>query len=150
MSNIAEGAKTRRRGDLYVIKHQDVDPRLNALAERVIGAAISVHRELGPGFQEITYGRALAIELEHRGIAYEMEVPVTLTYREKSIGEGKIDFLIDRCLVIELKAVDGSAKAFHRQVVAYLKASKLELGLVINFNATILRDGITRVANTKS
>jgi len=132
-----------------MMKHQDVDPTLNALAECVIGAAIAVHRELGPGFQEITYGRALAIELECLDIAYELEVPVTLTYRGRSIGEGRIDVIIEKRLVLELKATETSAKAFRRQVAAYLKAGHFDLGLVINFHATVLRDGIIRVANTK-
>ncbi len=124
------------------------DLSLDKLIERVIGAAIEVHRELGPGFQAITYHRALMIELDICDIPYESEVPVTLKYKDQPIGEGRIDLLIDNRLVIELKATEGDPRTFSRQVASYLKASGLPIGLVINFHANVLKDGLARVINT--
>jgi GxxExxY protein len=126
---------------------ESIPDELTALSERVIGAAIEVHRQLGPGFQEVTYRRALAIELETIGLAFEVEVPVSLTYRGKSIGEGRIDMLVENKLVLELKAAESNPKKYNRQVSVYLKATGLRLGLVINFELSRLVDGVARVAN---
>lgn len=124
-----------------------IPDELTALSERVIGAAIEVHRRLGPGFQEITYRRALAIELDTMGLAFEVELPVTLEYRGKAIGEGRIDMLVEKKLVLELKAAESNPKKYRRQLTVYLKATGLRLGLVINFELDRLVDGIARVAN---
>jgi len=119
--------------------------RLNLLSEQVIGAAIEVHRHLGAGFLESTYEKALVIELELRGIRCEVQKPVDLTYKGKSIGEGKIDLLIEGRLIVELKAVKELVDAHKTQVLAYLKASGHKLGLLINFHSPLLKDGVKRV-----
>lgn len=124
-----------------------IPEHLNDLSERVIGAAIEVHRQLGPGFLEITYRRALEIELEHLGISFEPEVPVRVEYRGRPIGEGRIDLLVEGVLVLELKAAEANPKKYKRQVHVYLQATKLRLGLVINFESARLVDGIARVVN---
>lgn len=126
---------------------EPIDEALNELAERVIGAAIEVHRALGAGFQESTYHRALLIELAEQGMAVASEVPVSLRYKGKTIGEGRIDLLVEGRLVVELKAAAANPKKYRRQVVTYLKAGGYRLGLVINFESELLRDGIARVAN---
>ena len=126
----------------------DLSPELNALAEKAIGVAIEVHRQLGPGFKEVTYGNALAVELTLRGIAFEREVPVQLGYKGHSIGDGQMDFLIEKQLVLELKAIEGSIKKFDRQASAYLKAADLQLCLIINFHSELLKDGIMRIINS--
>ena len=82
------------------------EPGMNELTEQVIGAAIAVHRALGPGFLEATYGKALAIELRHRGITFTQEATVEMSYRGESIGEGRLDFLVEDKLILELKAVE--------------------------------------------
>ena len=123
------------------------EPELTALSERVIGAAIEVHRALGPGFQEVTYHRALMIELEEVGLAVDTEVPVELRYKGRVIGEGRIDLLVEGKLVVELKAAAANPQKYRRQVIAYLKATDKKLGLIINFEADRLVDGITRVIN---
>jgi GxxExxY protein len=117
---------------------------LEALIERVVGAAIEVHRHFGPGFIEATYHQALAIELELLNIPFRSEVPVSLDYKGKTIGQGRIDLLVDDHLILELKAVDKPAPQFKRQVLAYLKATNLPVGLVINFEVPVLRDGLAR------
>ena len=129
---------------------KDVDDRLNALTERVIGAAIEVHRRLGPGFLEATYQKALSIELRHQGVAHEVEAPVKLTYRGEPIGEGRLDLLIDQALIVELKAVDQIHPIHKAQVISYLKATEHELALLINFNVEVLRDGIHRLVLTSA
>jgi GxxExxY protein len=119
--------------------------QLNALAERVIGAAIEVHRALGVGFEEGTYHRALMIELQLLGIPFKSEEPVVLEYKGQTIGNGKIDLLIDDQLVAELKAAPANPKKYSRQALAYLKATGLRLGLIINFEVELLKDGVSRV-----
>lgn len=81
------------------------EPGMDELTEQVIGAAIEVQRVLGPGFLESSYGKALAIELRHRAIRFEQESPVSLSYRGESVGEGKLGFLVEGKLIIELKGL---------------------------------------------
>ena len=119
--------------------------QLNQLSEQVIGAAIEVHRELGAGFLESTYERALSIELKLRGINHQTHLPCRLKYKCEDIGEGKLDLLIEKALIVELKAVKELADAHRTQVLAYLKATGLQLGLLINFHSPLLKDGIRRV-----
>jgi GxxExxY protein len=114
-------------------------------AHEVIGAAIEVHRLLGPGFLEKTYQKALLIELNLRGIPAVPQAPVALAYKGETLGEGYLDFLVAGCLVVELKTVDKRAPVHTAQVISYLKATGLCLGLLINFNTSLLRDGIRRV-----
>jgi len=126
----------------------EIQPELNELAERVIGAAIAVHREFGAGFLESTYQRALCVELDHLGIAYSCEHYVELTYRGKVVGEGRIDVLVDNRLVVELKAAKANPDVYRRQLVKYLKVTGHSLGLVINFETERLVDGVARVIHT--
>ena len=121
------------------------EPGMNQLTESVIGAAIEVHRALGPGFLESTYGKALAIELRHRRISFEQEAPIAMSYRGESIGEGRLDFLVEGKLILELKAVDQLHPIHTAQAISYLKATGHKLALLINFNVPVLKDGIKRV-----
>ncbi|MEM9348220.1 MAG: GxxExxY protein [Planctomycetota bacterium] len=128
----------------------DMPEQTNELTEALIGAAIEVHRQLGPGFIESTYHRALEIELELRGVEFESEKPVALEYKGRPIGEGRLDLLLDGKVVIELKAVEKLAPIHQAQVISYLKATDLQVGLLINFNVEVLRDGIKRVVLSQS
>lgn len=124
---------------------QEPSQELDQLAHDVIGAAIEVHRILGPGFLERSYQRALAIELRLRGMPHVIESPIHLDYKGESIGEGRIDILVADQLVVELKTVD-ELSAFHEaQALAYLKATGHELALLINFNTPVLKQGIKRI-----
>ena len=118
---------------------------LNRLSEQVIGAAIEVHRHLGSGFLESTYEKALSVELELRGIKHACQKPVSLMYKDRSIGDGKIDILVEGKLIVELKAISELADAHKTQVLAYLKATDFKLGLLINFHCALLKDGVKRV-----
>ncbi len=121
------------------------DRELDDIARQVIGAAIEVHRHLGPGFLEAVYEEALAVELTVAGVPFLRQVPVSVTYRGKPVGEGRLDFLAGGLLIVELKAVE-SLSALHRaQVLSYLKATDMSLALLINFNVPLLREGIIRV-----
>ena len=119
--------------------------KTDALAHAVIGGAIEVHRALGSGFLEEVYARALALELRSRGIAFEPEKSIRVNYKGQVVGEGKLDLLVGACLIVELKAVQTLAPIHTAQVIAYLKATGLTLGLLINFNVVRLRDGIRRI-----
>lgn len=121
------------------------DAKMDAFAHAVIGAAIEVHRELGPGFDEKIYARSFAIELRSRGIPFEPEKTVKVSYKGQLVGEGNLDILVGGCLIVELKAVQTLAPIHTAQVIAYLKATRLTLGLLINFNVMRLKDGIRRI-----
>ena len=105
-------------------------------------------RELGPDFLESTYAKALAVELTRRNINSAQEAPIQLSYKGELIGEGRIDLMVEDRLVVELKAIDKIAPIHHAQVISYLKITKKSLGLLINFNVEVLRDGIKRIILT--
>jgi GxxExxY protein len=115
------------------------------LANRVIGAAIEVHKHLGPGYLESVYEEALAVELGIRGIRYVRQHPVSVAYKGCSVGEGRVDLLVANTLIVELKAVDSIMPIHKSQVISYQKAASLQLGLLINFNVRLMRDGIQRI-----
>ncbi|MEX2387799.1 MAG: GxxExxY protein [Phycisphaeraceae bacterium] len=122
-----------------------VDPAIEAFAHQAIGAAIEVHRELGPGFLESTYERALSIELSMRNIPHACQHPLSVKYKGRDVGEGRIDVLVARQLVVELKTVDTFTPVHEAQVVSYLRTLNLPLGLLLNFNSTVLKEGIRRI-----
>jgi len=123
--------------------------KLDALAHAVIGAAIEVHRALGPGYLESVYEEALSVELRLRRIAFERQRAFAVTYKGQAVGEGRVDLLIDSLLVIELKAVDALLPLHKAQTLSYLKALDLTLGLLINFKAPVLRDGLERIIRSR-
>ncbi len=118
---------------------------VDQLANSVIGAAIEVHRALGPGYLEKVYEEALAVEFQLQGIPFARQHPVAVVYKGHSCGEGKLDFLVGGVLVVELKTVEQFAEIHRAQVISYLKVTGLDLGLLINFHVPILKDGVKRV-----
>jgi len=120
-------------------------PELDAIASAAIGAALEVHRILGPGFLEGIYEEALAMELELRGISYERQKTISVSYKGRRIGEGRTDFFVENSLIIELKAAEKLLPVHHAQVISYLKATGCRLGLLINFHESVLRQGVRRV-----
>ena len=115
--------------------------KVDELARAVIGAAMEVHTVLGAGFLETVYEQALAIELELRKIPFERQHPISLRYKELPVGEARLDMLVGGELVVELKAVEQLHSIHHAQVLNYLKATQLQLGLLLNFNVEHMRDG---------
>lgn len=119
---------------------------LNRLTHAIIGAAIEVHRLLGPGFLEAAYEEALSIEFTERGIPFTRQVDVALKYKGRPVGLGRVDILVNDMVIVELKAVDTLARLFTAQVLSYLRLTGCRLGLLINFNVAVLRDGVKRIA----
>lgn len=111
----------------------------------MIGAAIEVHRLLGPEHNESTYEQAMCVEMDLRGIAFARQFDYGIEYKGKLVGKGRIDLLIGNKLIVELKACDGFAPIHTAQILAYLRATGRKLGLIINFNVLLLQDGIKRV-----
>lgn len=103
---------------------------------------------LGPGLLESVYESAMCIELQSRGIQFERQVKLDIEYRGVRIGEGRIDFLIDSKLVVELKAIQALLPIHGSQLLTYLRAGGFQLGLLINFNVNLLKNGIRRVINS--
>ena len=126
--------------------YQQVPDDVNELAHRVVDAAFAVHRELGPGFLESIYDRALRLELEARGIAFECEKSVAVLYRGVAIPGQRLDFVVEERLVVEVKAVAAIEPIHVAQVLSYLKTTKLRLALLINFHERMFAHGIRRVA----
>lgn len=115
------------------------------LTQRVIGCAIEVHRALGPGLLESTYQQCLAHELGQQGILFKMEWPMPVSYKNVQLDCGyRVDLLIEDKLILELKAVSKILDIHRAQILTYMKLAKVETGLLINFNADRLVDGIQR------
>lgn len=120
---------------------------MNDYSNPVIGAAIEVHRRLGPGLLETIYHQALAIELRHRGIPFRSKPRFPITYRDEPLRGWLVpDFVVDDSLVVEIKAVRQLAEVHLAQVLSYLHATDLRLALLLNFSVPVLREGIRRVS----
>jgi GxxExxY protein len=123
--------------------------KMDTLERAVIGAAIEVHRMLGPGYLESVYEEGLAMELALRGISFERQKMISINYKGINIGEGRLDFLIDGKLIVELKSVEGLAPIHTAQVLSYLKTTGHEVALLINFNVTTLKNGLRHIIRSK-
>jgi GxxExxY protein len=120
---------------------------VNIITERIIGAAIEVHRHLGPGLLESTYQVCLAKEMTLVGLNYEQEKPLPLEYKGLKLECGyRMDFLVEQSVIVELKAVDILMPIHQAQLLTYLRLSKCKIGLLINFNVPVLKQGIKRMA----
>lgn len=118
---------------------------LNELTKKIIGCAIEVHRQLGPGLLESIYEKALCIELSLIGLKFENQKSIIVQYKNKRIGEFKIDILVENSIVLELKSVERFDPVFEAQLLSYMKLGNYKLGLLINFNHKLLKDGIKRI-----
>ena len=115
----------------------------------LIAAATEVHRWLGPGFLESVYDEALCVELRHRGVPFARQAPISVLYKGETVGQARVDLAIDNRLIVELKAVESLAPIHLAQLLSYRKATRLPLGLLINFNVTVLLRGVKRVVPTR-
>lgn len=117
------------------------------LSKQVIGAAIEVHKHLGPGLLESTYEKCLAIELRRLAIPFEQQKTIPITYKNESIDDSyRLDFLINNELILELKTVEQLAPIHTAQVLTYLKLTNLKTALLINFNVPTLIEGLKRIS----
>jgi GxxExxY protein len=136
-------------GNFPIIQRAEPSKEVDELARKVIGAAIEVHRVLGPGYIENVYEEALCIEIDDLKIPFERQVKIAVEYKGRKVGEGRLDLLVGKILPLELKAVESFAAIHQAQLISYLKMTRLQLGLLINFNVPVLKNGIKRVIYTQ-
>jgi len=122
--------------------------RLDQITESIIGAAIEVHRALGPGLLESAYEACLAFELVERGLKIERQKPLPVVYRGVKLDCGyRLDIFVENAVIMEIKVVDRLAPIHKAQLLSYLRLSSCKVGLLINFNVKVLKDGVVRVVN---
>jgi GxxExxY protein len=123
-----------------------IEHATNAVSDKVIGAAIEVHRHLGPGLLESTYHACLCRELELRGIGYDTEVPLPLDYKGLQLERSYIvDLVVEDSVMVELKTVDTLLRIHSSQLLTYMRLRRARSGLLLNFNVALLQDGIKRL-----
>jgi len=120
----------------------------NEIAYEIVGACLEIHREVGPGLLESAYENALIYELKNRGLDVKQQVAMPFKYKEVIMEVGyKIDILVENKVIIELKSVEELCPVHYAQTLTYLKLSKLKLGMLINFNEKLIKNGIHRIVN---
>jgi GxxExxY protein len=131
-----------------VARHPITKEEYNRVTDTIIGAAIEVHRQLGPGLLESAYEACLAYELIQRGLKIERQKELPLKYKEVSLDCGyRMDLLVADSVVVEIKATEQTSPLHEAQVISYLKLSGCKVGLLINFNSTTLIGGVRRLVN---
>ena len=129
-------------------KKAETAEEMNTLTGTIIGAAIEAHRILGPGLLESAYEACLAFELKEQGLKIDRQIELPLIYKNLYLDCGyRLDLLVNDAVVVEIKAITTIAPIHLAQLTSYLKLTKCRVGLLINFNVTMLRDGITRIVN---
>jgi GxxExxY protein len=130
------------------MNHKDTKTQSNELSEELIGVGIEVHRLLGPGLLESAYEEAFCHELSFRKIPFERQKPVPVLYKDIKLHCGyRLDLLVDRLVIVEIKSVHRIERVHEAQLLTYLKLFDLWLGLLLNFNVSVLRNGIKRIVN---
>jgi GxxExxY protein len=130
----------------YLDDEMEPDPELNRISNLIIGAAIEVHRTLGPGHRESVYEEALAIEMRLRQIPFSRQHAFQIVYKGSVVGSGSLDFLVSERVIVDLKTIDEFTKRETAQMVSYLTANNKRLAILLNFNVHRLVNGIRRVA----
>ena len=126
--------------------HADMPAALEDLARIVVDSVFSVHKELGPGFLERIYEEALICEFQDRGIDYLRQYPVAVSYKGRILPcDYKIDLIVENNIILELKTVDRIAPIHEAQIISYMKQQGAPLGLIVNFNEALIKNGIKRV-----
>ena len=121
---------------------------MNQLSSKIIGAAIEVHKTLGPGLLESAYEECLCHELNIQGLLFEKQKPLPIVYKQKKLDCGyRLDIVVEKSVIIELKSCEKIEPIHKAQLLTYLKLSGLNLGLILNFNVPLMRDGIIRIVN---
>jgi GxxExxY protein len=122
--------------------------RLDHITESIIGCAIEVHKALGPGLLESAYEACLAFELAEHGLKIERQKPLSVVYRDVKLDCGyRLDILVEESVIVEIKVVDQLARIHQAQLLSYLRLSGCKVGLLVNFNVKVLKDGIVRMVN---
>jgi len=120
-------------------------PEINGITSRIIGAAIEVHRALGPGLLEPLYESALCIELEERGMSYARQLRLPAYYKGRLLGEYRIDLVVSDAVLVEVKCAERLHPVFEAQLLTYLRLTGKRVGLLVNFNSRLLKEGIKRL-----
>ena len=121
---------------------------INQLSSKIIGAAIETHKHLGPGLLESAYEECLCHELKLQGISFERQKPLGIEYKGKRLDCGyRLDVLVENAIIVELKSCEKFEPIHQAQLLTYLKLSKLNLGLLLNFNVPLMKEGIIRIVN---
>lgn len=131
-----------------MMRRRDLPERVEALASRVIGAAMEVHSVLGPGLLEKLYEEAMVVELQRAEIPVLRQFEIGVPYKDVVLRGQRIDLVVDRTVVVEVKAVASVLDVHKAQTLSYLRAGRFPLGLLLNFHATSLRDGMVRLINS--
>ena len=132
----------------FTAEAAETNKNINEITEAIIGAAISVHKELGPGLLESTYEACLAYELAEKGVKFERQKSLPVIYRNIRLDCGyRVDLLVEDRVTVEIKAVEKLEPIHEAQLLSYLKLSGCKIGLLINFNVKILKNGIHRLVN---
>lgn len=140
-----EGHEGRHEGNLRPLRLQSPLPfETERVIAETIGCAIAVHRALGPGFLESIYRKAMCVELSLRNLAFESERAVAVRYRGVDLTGQRLDLLVERCVIVELKCVERFDDIHRMQVISYLRTASIRAGLLINFKVPLLRQGIKR------
>ena len=122
--------------------------RLDSITRRIIGAAIEVHRHLGPGLLESAYETCLAYELRQIGLRVEQQKPLPITYKEVKLDCGyRMDLIVEDSIVVEIKAIERLAPIHDAQLLSYLRVADKRVGLIINFHVRVLKNGLKRIVN---
>ncbi len=128
-------------------RHGDTEfASINLLTRKIIGCAIEVHRVLGPGLLESIYESAMCIEMDDVGLMYERQVSVPARYKGHALGHYRIDLIVNGLVIVDIKSVERPNAVFEAQVLTYLRITGKRIGLLVNFNAALLKDGVTRLA----
>jgi GxxExxY protein len=132
-----------------MLDHRDTETqRINEVTEKIIGAAINVHRELGPGLLESAYEECLCFELSDAGLPFRRQVELAIAYKNVKLDCGyRMDIVVSDLVVVELKTVEHILAVHEAQLLSYLKLSKKPVGLLLNFHVSILKNGIKRLRN---
>ena len=121
---------------------------INKLSSKIIGAAIEVHKAIGPGLLESAYEQCICHELSLRGLSFKRQVPLSVSYKGISLDCGyRLDVVVEDVIILELKSCERIEPIHRAQLLTYLKLSGLNIGLLLNFNTTVMRDGIVRIVN---
>ncbi len=128
----------------YPVRKIPEDMPENAVTQRIIKCAIEVHKQLGPGLLESIYENALGVEFELEGLSYKQQLAIPVIYKNRRLGDYRLDLLVEDSVVVEVKSVERFDPVFEAQVLTYLRLTKKKVGLLVNFNTRLVKDGIKR------
>jgi len=130
---------------MQLIVASTLPPETERTIRQTIGCGIEVHRVLGPGYVEAIYAQAMEIELQSQGLGFERERAITVDYKGHRIAGQRVDFIVEGRVIIEIKSVARLEPVFEARLISYLRTTGLRAGLLMNFNAMLLKDGLRRI-----